>query len=257
MKYQSLLKFYWFGTCLRYLQDASSGYLIHGSGRILSNIEEFFKYLDALQLIVTSRLAHRKLDDLLNKLRETEDDSKLDSESASELASAISLIRDTLEVEIEGVGAYTPTPKRLNLDHLISNVKDLFSPNTFECLPEISRYDYSEAGKCIAFERSTAGAFHILRGTEGVLRWYYFKMVRRNRISSNLWGPIVGDLRQKTLTKKYDILNNHLDNIRKSFRNPTQHPEATFDIHEVQDLWSVCVDVVNRMVKILQEEDRL
>jgi hypothetical protein len=48
-------------------------------------------------------------------------------------------------------------------------------------------------------------------------------------------------------------VNNHLDNIRVSFRNPTQHPEAIYDIHEVQDLWSICVDVINRMVKILKD----
>ena len=43
------------------------------------------------------------------------------------------------------------------------------------------------------------------------------------------------------------VLLNNLDNIRQSFRNPTQHPEKIYDIQEVQDLWSLCVDVVNRM----------
>ena len=85
----------------------------------------------------------------------------------------------------------------------------------------------------------------------------YSQMVKRNRITSTLWGQIVNDLRRKSLTKKYDALNNHLDNIRVSFRNPTQHPEKTYDIDEAQDLWSVCVDVVNRMVRILREESRL
>lgn len=66
-----------------------------------------------------------------------------------------------------------------------------------------------------------------------------------------MWGPIVQDLRNKTKTRKHIALNNHLDNIRVSFRNPTQHPEALYDIHEVQDLLSVCIDVNNRMFKVI------
>jgi hypothetical protein len=64
----------------------------------------------------------------------------------------------------------------------------------------------------------------------------------------------VKDLRKRKRTKPFSVLNNHLDNIRDSFRNPTQHPEIRYDIHEVQDLWSVCVDVINRMVRTLNKE---
>jgi hypothetical protein len=155
------------------------------------------------------------------------------------------------------VGAFTPTPKRLDLTRLLSDVSSLFAPDVFNALPSGARYDFSEAGKCIAFERATAAAFHILRATEDVLRFYYNGMVRHRRITSLMWGPIVIDLRKRTLTKQYEPLNNHLDNIRVSFRNPTQHPEAIYDVHEVQDLWAVCVDVVNRMIRTLKKENRL
>lgn len=257
MKYLPLYKFYWFGTCIRYLQDASAGMFIHGTGRILENMENFFKYLEDFELSVTLRLAKLKLSPLLDEFAKTEKDSTLSADTATSLKNTLTQIRDTLDCEIEGMGAYSPTPKRLNIDHLLSNIDKLFFPDTFIHLPEISKFDFSEAGKCIFFERPTAGAFHILRGTEGVLRWYYHQMVKSQRISSNLWGPLVTDLRKKTLTKKHETLNNNLDNIRESYRNPTQHPEATYDIHEVQDLWSICVEVVNRMVKTLREEDRL
>jgi hypothetical protein len=45
------------------------------------------------------------------------------------------------------------------------------------------------------------------------------------------------------------VLLDHLDGIRTNFRNPTQHPDATYDIHEAQDLFSVCVDAVNRAAR--------
>ena len=260
MQYQSLYGFYWFGTCLRYLQDANEHMLLHGEGtegRIIYNIEQLFQYLEQLKLNVTARLAHGKLDDLLTELKAKPHGTALSAAEANRLRESITLLRETLECEIEGTGAYTPTPKRLDLPRLLSDVSSLFAPNVFNSLPAIAQFDFAEAGKCIAFERSTAAAFHILRGTEDVLRFYYNRMVRHGRIASLMWGPIVADLRKRNLTKQFETLNNHLDNIRVSFRNPTQHPEATYDIHEVQDLWSVCVDVVNRMLRILLDEKRL
>lgn len=97
----------------------------------------------------------------------------------------------------------------------------------------------------------------MLRATEGTLKWYYTQIVRSRRIDNQMWGNIVADLRKKNLTKKHTALNNNLDNIRESYRNPTNHPEATYDIHEVQDLWSLCIEVTNRMVATLKSENRL
>ena len=161
-----------------------------------------------------------------------------------------------MDAELQGLHAFVPKPKRLDLDKLLESIDDLFSPRTFDALPEIARYDFSYAGKCIAYELSTAAAFHILRGTEAVLRKYYEAMVKQKRIKSRNWGPIVNDLRARKATAQHKVLNNHLDNIRASFRNPTQHPEKVYDIHEVQDLFSLCVDVVNRMVSITEKANK-
>ncbi|MCH8069815.1 MAG: hypothetical protein IID16_11195, partial [Candidatus Marinimicrobia bacterium] len=40
-----------------------------------------------------------------------------------------------------------------------------------------------------------------------------------------------------------------LDRIRINFRNPTSHPDKIYDIEEAQDLFGLCVDAINRMVK--------
>jgi len=78
-------------------------------------------------------------------------------------------------------------------------------------------------------------------------------MIKRDRVKSEMWGPIVQDLKKRNKTKANSTLNNHLDNIRLSFRNPTQHPDAIYDINEVQDLLSVCIDANNRMFKAINE----
>jgi hypothetical protein len=120
------------------------------------------------------------------------------------------------------------------------------APGTVSALPEIAQYDFTQAGKCIAFELLTSAAFHLLRATEATLRHLYFAATQ-NSAPQN-WGPIVQFLRQLPKPLPAPLLDN-LDNIRQSFRNPTQHPEKIYDIQEVQDLFSLCVDVVNRMVR--------
>ena len=69
---------------------------------------------------------------------------------------------------------------------------------TFDKLSELSKTDFTEAGKCIAFERYTAAAFHVLRGTEQALTEFYLKKVKRRRIKKNL----VSSLYTKNIFRK-------------------------------------------------------
>ncbi len=249
---QSIVLYYVFGTEMRYLQDARLGFSIINEGCILDNIDRFLNNIDMLGLVVTSRAAWK-----LRSCRQTlaqAGNPSLNQEQATELAQIMNNLRLTLDAEIQGIHAFTTTPKRLDSGKLLDDVPSLFAPDIFSFFPDFAKYDFAEAGKCTAFELPTSAAFHILRATEANLRHYYKQMVKQNRIASDMWGPIVQDLRKRIKTKKHTTLNNHLDNIRLSFRNPTQHPEATYDIHEVQDLFSVCIDANNRMFKILREE---
>lgn len=252
MQERSIASYYYFGTCYRYLLDAHSATRIKGEHLILDNLRRFLDQLDALGLTVTKRAAF-ELEKLHKEFEACQDDESLGDARAKRLRELTLEIRTTLNAEIVGIKAFVTNTKRIAIENLLGGMRSLFNPGVFEKFPEIAAYDFSEAGKCIAFERPTAAAFHILRGTEANLRHYYRSMVRQNRVKSEMWGAIVADLKVRNQTKKYAVLNNHLDNIRASFRNPTQHPEAIYDIHECQDLLSVCIDVNNRMFKAIAE----
>lgn len=247
---KTISSYYFFGTGMRYLQDAAIGWDIHSEACVLDNINWFLSHLEKIDLKVTKR-ASFKLIEFKAKLEKTTE-KFLTNEFASELAKIMGEIRFTLDAEIQGIESFIASPKRYEQDKLFDDVTSLFSPNVFEEFHDIAKLDFIEAGKCIVFDRATAAAFHILRATEANLKFYYESMIKQHRIKSRMWGPIVQDLRQKPKTKKHMTLNNHLDNIRVSFRNPTQHPEAIYDIHEVQDLLSVCIDVNNRMFKVIK-----
>ena len=254
MEKSLLYEYFWFGTCVRYLQDAEESYEVGGTNAVIFNLNRFLELLPRIGLTVTARTdAVAKLTDFANELSKIEIDRnvKLSAEQANTLRMLMTRARDTLEAELIEQSVFLVTPKRVDVKKLLENVSDLFPPNVYSLVPEIAQYDFSEAGRCIAFERPTAAAFHMLRGTEAMLRHFYSALIRRKRVDPLLWGPMVSDLRKRSRTKKYATLYNNLDNIRTSYRNPTQHPDAIYDIHEVQDLWGLCTEVVSRMTRIL------
>jgi hypothetical protein len=115
-------------------------------------------------------------------------------------------------------------------------------------LDDLAKLDMAEAGRAIVFELPTAAAFHVLRATEQVLQDFYRTWVRQRRVKPMLWGSMLKDMRSKS-RRPPDALLNHLDHIRLSFRNPTDHPEKSYDIEEAQDLFALCCEAIGRMVR--------
>ena len=245
MQSKSILNYIKFGTGLRYLQDASQNWPVHETGYILDAINRFFDNLEEFNLPVTQRAAYKLLQ-FGDELAHSDPDHTLSADEASELREIMKDVRNTLFAEAEGNIAFIVVDKRIDVNKLLLDVPALMAPGIFDALPDIAQYDFIEAGKCIAFERSTAAAFHLLRGTEAVLRDFYCSIVKRNR-AKLMWGPMVESLRKRKQPPPLPLLDN-LDNIRRSFRNPTQHPDKRYDIQEVQDLFGLCIDIVNRMV---------
>ena len=236
------------GTCVRFLLDAKPGWRIHGDAWILTNIRGFISELERFELPVTRRAA-RPLETAGADLEKTEDGARLSDSQATNLRNLVRSVRDTLRAEALGSFAFIVSDKRLSATKLLNECSALFAKGIFARLPEIASYDFNEAGRCIAFTRSTAGAFHILRGTEAVLRAYYEGYIKQKRLGrkQRVWGAMAKALAAKKTSPPAALLNS-LEHIRENFRNPTQHPEKIYDIDEVQDLFGVCVDVINKMV---------
>lgn len=250
---KSLEEVFFFGTAVRYLQDASAGKRVHDSPDkewfILSNLKVFFQLIENIGLHVTNRAAY-KLRKLMQELENTPKEAVLTPAQAKQLSDGMGDVRKTLQAEIEVFESYLVTPKRLDVNKLLKYPEQLLAPQVFNRLPALARFDISEAGKCIAFERPTAAAFHLLRATECALRTMCEKCVKREK-PQLMWGTMVARLRGVRSLRGEQSLFNNLDDIRLTFRNPTQHPEKVYDIEEVQDLWGRCADALNRISKHL------
>ena len=251
MKKQRLYDYYRFGYNFNLLTKGRPGNLI---GTIVEELIEVFEFLDALDLQVTKKAADRLID-FKNRLESMEPADIISKNDAEDLSELTILLESTLDAELQLRYAYILTEKRLGLKILLDKIDEMFSTDVFSNLPELAQSDFSEAGKCLAFERSTASAFHTLRGTEEVLRFYYKKIVTRNRLTNPLWKQITDQLKQRRgiPTNLIDAC----DHVRVNFRNPTAHPDARYGLDDAQSLYALCADLVNRMMSDLKEKDKL
>lgn len=245
METKSISRYIHFGGQWLFIQRATAGQTCK---TIVTRINNVLGYLDEFNLVVTKR-ASRKLIDFRDEIDNRDEATLLTHEEAEKINQIVINATPTLLAESEGNLAYIVSDKRLDINKLLSDVSALFAPKVYGSLSDIAQYDFKEAGRCVAFQLPTAAAFHLLRGTEEVLRSFYLFTVKRNRISQLLWGPIITELRKRKTPPPAPLLDN-LDNIRRSFRNPTQHPEKIYDIQEAQDLFALCIDVVNRMAHL-------
>lgn len=133
-------------------------------------------------------------------------------------------------------------------------IQKLLKKGVFEKLTKIAKNDFRSSCRCLLFGEATAAAFHVLRATEEVLRLYYFSHKKSKRLKKPMWGPMTLELRNKKKNKPPDVTLASLDLVREKYRNPTQHPDAAYDVESAQDLLGVCIDLINKMAEELPAE---
>ncbi len=236
---------------LRYLRDLGAGHPIHGPTRVVTNLEVFLEQLDVLGLPISAKAAKQEqLPELLKELKGTDSDAVLTQAQADRLEERLGVVQKVLRAEASEKYAFVTSPKRWDVEHLLNSPASLFGDGVYRQLDAIAAFDFEEACKCIAFERSTAAVFHLMRGTEAVIRSFYCHTVKQKRLSvdKRMWGPMVEKLRARSKPPPKALLDN-LDSIRVNFRNPTQHPDEIHNIDRAQDLLGLVIPVVNEMVR--------
>lgn len=138
---------------------------------------------------------------------------------------------------------------------LVDNAHHHIPPSIREQLPELTKGDIDQAGKCIAFDLPTAAAFHLLRGTEAVLREYYDRIVpgpKKAAPKMRNWGVYIKLLKEHGADTRITSL---LDHLRDSYRNPVLHPEENYTDERAQVLFGVCISAIVMMTEAVAALD--
>lgn len=127
-----------------------------------------------------------------------------------------------------------------------------FDPDAIATIPERAISEIDEAGRCLAFERSTASGFHILRAVELTIRRYLtavpgFTMPPLNRQN---WGEFLKLLKDNGANKE---VTDALQNIKDNYRNPLMHPEDVLELRQAISLFSVCQGMIEMLVEDMKK----
>ena len=237
------------GLCLRLLRNVT----VSDKAKLSSSSIESLK--TALQKgnfdVSISAMQSSKFSDLFESLKGVDELKPLPPDIVSSIREEFSKLENVVFAEALIKKIYVLPSRRFNTEYLLSDPKQLLKSGSYEKLAEIAKTDFSSSCRCILFGEATAAAFHILRATESVLKSYYFHHRRQKRLAKPMWGQMIDQLRLKTKNRPPESLLTSLDLVRTAYRNPTQHPEAIYEIDSAQDLFGVCLDVIGKMTEEL------
>ena len=145
-----------------------------------------------------------------------------------------------LSDELQTGTAYIATRKGIySTPDLIERTEELFPDLIRVKLPKAAIQDVRESGCCLAFDRATASAFHIMRATETVIHQYYLAVCKpEDETTLENWGAYIkaltdsGDLQAKTVVSI-------LQQVKDQHRNLIMHPEAFLSPEEGFTLFQV------------------
>lgn len=187
-------------------------------------------------------------EDFKEMTEKIKDSSKLGPIISKEIKTRLESLEDTVYAESTLTYIHNIPLRRYQSIYLLETPDKLLNTGVFLKLSDIAKYDFTSACRCIAYGEATASAFHVLRATEDTLKQFYFSSIKTKRLKTPMWGPMTIALRSKKTNKPKENILGALDLVRISYRNPTQHPEAIYDIESAQDLLGLCIDLINKMV---------
>ena len=260
MKLTNPIDFINFGGRIRYLAGAKSDHALGGFNRLLDNLKwlemDTFRLGFTVSFNLFGTILSPYMHDFEQKI-EADANATL-ADSTTQFCGDLLIFEKTVVAEAQTRKIAVPIPRRIPLDHLLEEPDKVLGAEVFDSLTTIAQEDFRQAGRCIAFECPTAAAFHVLRCTEEcirVLHKAYFPIIK---IEKQTWGELVKNLRTKRKNPKPDpTLLDHLDHLRVRFRNPTDHPDKTYEIEEAEGLLHVAVDAIDRCIKDPKVQARL
>lgn len=248
MKIRDSYGLIYIGLQIRLLRNLESSDL---ASFVLENIKSLEDALEESELLVSLN-AIKSLNVLqkdIKQLKQKPTDEAIEKGICDSIKEEMITIENIVFSESTIKKIYVIPQRRYNEKYLLDEPHKLLKHGVFDKLSEIGKFDFTAACRCLSFGEGTSCAFHILRATEDTLKTTYFHFKKTNRLEKPMWGPMTDELRAKREPKPNTTTLDTLDVIRKSYRNPTQHPQVTYDIDSAQDLFGLCLDILNKMTQ--------
>jgi hypothetical protein len=191
--------FFALGYNLRALLDVTAGERIGGENSLLEIPQATATTLDQLQFTVSSEVFMNSLTPIIDKLMKAVDDNPdamIDTDLSQRLSAQAGMLIPTVSAECKTSFIARPASARFHVEQLLVAPESLLASGAFQALPRIAQTDFKEASACLAFDLSTAAAFHAPRCVEECVRWLHRSYFPRKK-QNEAWGPLANELVQK------------------------------------------------------------
>lgn len=226
---------------------------------LFNRLTNFFDFVDELNLKVTKSAitlsSLKKYYKILDEESKIHSKSLVDNTTLKKINLQIEKIITTFEAEIFNKNTYVVSEKKIPLTHLLEDITLLFeNSDVILKAPFDVQFHVVESSYCLAFNRFTASAFHILLATEEYVR-FFVKMFSVDSNSEEQVSTFYGLI--NTIEEILDELNyqnelvGFLHILRMHYRNQSLHYNRKFTETEATELFNICIKVMNEMYKII------
>ena len=258
MKLINIHEFYQLGVTLDRLTSIKNDVQLKDIGYKLIEARSWLERLldDSIIPLTICKPAAQKILDEINKLMPPGDREVWSSEEIVEfysiyiIHSQVHDFKTIFSAEVRNLATYFVSKKSIyQTNDLIQKADELFPESIREKFTGQVTYDLREAGKCLAFDLSTAAGFHIARAVEGVL-FEWLKIICPAEIQEikesqrNLGNYI----KMASGNGGDPKVCSSLDQFRDLHRNPLIHPETVLTVDEALTLLGIAQSAIVSMI---------
>jgi hypothetical protein len=171
---------------------------------------------------------------------------KLQWFEAQGIIEALNHFEIALQSDFATRDTFIVSPKATHSTTLLSeNGENAVSISARKLVPSIAK-DLHDAGRCIAFELPTAGAFHLFRAVEAMVKAYGEFLLKRSFTEAEIkngLGGYANSIKQRNLLVDKRIPS-AIEQIASLHRNPTMHPEMHISNTEIIATLGIVVSVI-------------
>jgi hypothetical protein len=258
MEKTNIYKFYRLGQLLNEFKTDEEPTNIE----LYNRITNFLDFVSELNLQVTNSAI--KLGDIKKYHKILDNDSKgnaknkVASDTVKKVNSEIKKLLTTFEAEILNKNSFILKDKKSKMEHLIDDQTKLFKkPDVLLIAPFDVQYNVIESAKCLAFDRYSASAFHMLLATEEYVRFFNDKFLEPSIEDEETitFYNLINETEEILSDLKYNSeLISFLHIIRKFYRNQSQHSNRKFTESEAEELFMICIKIINEMHTIIEKK---
>ncbi|PKN81180.1 MAG: hypothetical protein CVU47_07690 [Chloroflexi bacterium HGW-Chloroflexi-9] len=173
---------------------------------------------------------------------------------ASQITAKATAFETVLTTELQGLPTYHATRKGIySMPDLIDNASEIFPPKILGRLSAEAIEEIKQAGRCVAFDNSTASGFHSMRAVESVMHNYYIAICQGDAATKlDSWGAYIAELRKVAETndnvdaKRVVAM---LQQIKDHDRNLIMHPEVVLVPDDALALFEISQGVIMAMAE--------